>query len=158
MILADTGTGILDSGIQGLLRGADQLVVVSSPAIDGGRVAAATPDWLDYHGYRVLRSKAVAVINRVRRSSPVDLDAMAGIFEQRCRAIVRVPWDPQLEVGGEVSLDEVAANTRQAFLEIAAAIADGFKVRPPAGARVGCLTVPAQPYERTTAPSKRTCG
>lgn len=132
VILADTGTGILDSGIQGLLREADQLVVVSSPAIDGGRVAAATLDWLDSHGYRVLRSKAVAVINGVRRSTLVDLDAMENIFEQRCRAVVRVPWDPQLEVGGEVSLDEAAANTRQAFLEIAAAIADGFKVRSPA--------------------------
>ncbi|MDP8927936.1 MAG: MinD/ParA family protein [Actinomycetota bacterium] len=132
VILADTGTGILDSGIQGLLREADQLVVVSSPAIDGGRVAAATLDWLDSHGYRVLRRKAVAVINGVRRSSLVDLDAMEGIFEQRCRAVVRVPWDPQLEVGGEISLDEVAANTRQAFLEIAAAIAEGFKVRSPA--------------------------
>lgn len=129
VILADTGTGILDSGIQGLLREADQLVVVSSPAIDGGRVAAATLDWLDNHGYRVLRSKAVAVINGVRRSSLVDIDSMAGIFEERCRAVVRVPWDPQLEVGGEVSLDEITANTRQAFLEIAAAIADGFKMR-----------------------------
>lgn len=132
VILADTGTGILDSGIQGLLREADQLVVVSSPAIDGGRVAAATLDWLDSHGYRALRDKAVAVINGVHRSSLVDLDAMEGIFEQRCRAVVRVPWDPQLEVGGEVSLDEVASNTRQAFLEIAAAVADGFNVPAPA--------------------------
>ena len=37
LILLDTGTGILDSANQGLLTEADQLVLVSSPSVDGAR-------------------------------------------------------------------------------------------------------------------------
>ena len=40
LVLVDTGTGILDDAIQGILEEADQLVVVMPPALDGGRVAA----------------------------------------------------------------------------------------------------------------------
>ena len=36
LVLVDTGTGILDDAIQGILEEADQLVVVMPPALDGG--------------------------------------------------------------------------------------------------------------------------
>ena len=65
LILIDTGTGILDAGIQGILNEADQLVVVMPPALDGGRVAAMTLDWLDEHGRNDLVCSSVAVINGV---------------------------------------------------------------------------------------------
>lgn len=38
LVIVDTGTGILDDAIQGILAEADQLVVVMAPAVDGGRV------------------------------------------------------------------------------------------------------------------------
>ena len=66
LIVVDTGTGILDSAVQGVIREADQIIVVMPPALDGARVAAATLDWLDRHGHHDLVENAVAVINAVR--------------------------------------------------------------------------------------------
>ena len=46
-------------------------------------------------------------------------------------AVVRIPWDPVLEAGAEASIEELAPATRQAYLELAAAVADGFNVDGP---------------------------
>ena len=56
LIVVDTGTGILDSAIQGLMAEADEIVLVIRPGLDGVRVAAATLDWLDEHDYSDLVS------------------------------------------------------------------------------------------------------
>ncbi|HEU4491117.1 MAG TPA: AAA family ATPase [Jiangellales bacterium] len=126
LILVDTGTGILDSAIQGVLREADQIIVVMPPALDGARAAASTLDWLDEHGYGRLAAGAVAVINQARGGGLVELDRIEEHFVQRCAAVVRVPWDPALAAGARTGLDELRAPTRQAYLSLAAAVADGF--------------------------------
>jgi MinD-like ATPase involved in chromosome partitioning or flagellar assembly len=77
------------------------------------------------------------VINSVRRSSGgVDLDRLAEHFAARCRAVVRIPYDPHLEEGAEIDLGRLSHHTRMALLGLAAAVADGFPgtARPaPAG-------------------------
>jgi MinD-like ATPase involved in chromosome partitioning or flagellar assembly len=100
---------------------------VSSGSVDGARSASATLDWLDVHGYRELVARSVAVINSVRpRAGSVDLDKLAQHFGARCRAVVRIPFDPHLEEGAEIELDRLGADTRLALLELAATVADGF--------------------------------
>ena len=42
--------------------------------------------------------------------------------------VVRIPWDPALEAGAEASIEDLAHATRRAYLELAAAVADGFHV------------------------------
>ncbi|HEY2204976.1 MAG TPA: AAA family ATPase [Pseudonocardia sp.] len=127
LVLTDCGTGLMHSAMYGVLGLADSLVIVSSGSIDGARSASATMDWLDAHGHRELVANSVAVINSVRRSSgQVDLDRVAGHFAARCRAVVRIPFDPHLEEGAEVDLDRLAPATRLALLELAAAVADTF--------------------------------
>jgi putative peptide zinc metalloprotease protein len=126
LILLDTGTGILDSGIQGILKQADQIVVVLLPALDGARVAASTLDWLDSHGYGHLVQSAVAVINSVRRNGLVEVQQVEEHFAERCAATVRIPFDPHLEAGAESRLDELRSPTREAYLQLAAHVADGF--------------------------------
>jgi MinD-like ATPase involved in chromosome partitioning or flagellar assembly len=37
-----------------------------------------------------------------------------------------VPFDPHLEEGAEISLDRLKPETREALLELAAVVADGF--------------------------------
>ena len=110
----------------GVLREADQIVVVMPPALDGARAAASTLDWLDEHGYGRLAAGAVAVINQARGGGLVELDRIEEHFVQRCAAVVRVPWDPALAAGARTGLDELRAPTRQAYLSLAAAVADGF--------------------------------
>ncbi len=127
VVLTDCGTGLMHSAMYGVLGLADALVIVSSGSIDGARSASATMDWLDAHGHRDLVANSVAVINSVRRNSGgVDLDRVAEHFAARCRAVVRVPYDPHLEEGAEIDLDRLSVHTRAALLELSAAVADGF--------------------------------
>ena len=127
LILLDTGTGILDSATQGILREAHQIVVVMPPALDGARGAASTLDWLDQHGHAALVRGAVAVINAVRgEGGLLELDRVERHFAARCAATVRIPWDRSLEAGAQTALEDLKALTRDAYLRLAAAVADGF--------------------------------
>ncbi len=127
MVLTDCGTGLMHSAMYGVLGVADQIVVVSSGSIDGARSASATMDWLDAHGHGDLVRNAVAVINCVSRSAGgVDLDRVAAHFAGRCRAVVRIPFDPHLQEGAEVDLDRLDPRTRLGLLELAAEVTDAF--------------------------------
>jgi putative peptide zinc metalloprotease protein len=128
IVLMDTGTGVLESAAKGIVQLADQLVVVSGPSLDTARTAMSTLDWLASHGHEDLVRNAVAVINQVRPKSQLDLNRVEELFGERVAAVVRVPWDPVLEAGAEASIEDLAPATRQAYLELAAAVADGFNV------------------------------
>jgi len=126
LIVIDTGTGILDSANQGLLADADQLVLVTRPALDGARAAALTLDWLAEHGHGELVARAVVVINGTRRGTGIPLDRVADHFSRRCAKVVTVPADPSLESGAQTSLSAFRPATRDALVELAAAVADHF--------------------------------
>jgi MinD-like ATPase involved in chromosome partitioning or flagellar assembly len=51
---------------------------------------------------------------------------VAAHFGGRCRAVVRIPFDPHLQEGAEVDLDRLEPRTRLALLELAAVVADAF--------------------------------
>ncbi len=129
--ITDCGTGLLNSAMAGILELADQIVLVSSPSVDGARSASATLDWLDAHGHGDLVSDAVVVLSAVRRKgkSMVDLDRLEQHFAARCRAVVRVPYDPHLEEGAEFRLEYLDTETADAYLCLAALVADGFAFR-----------------------------
>jgi putative peptide zinc metalloprotease protein len=127
LVCLDTGTGVLESATRGILNAADQIVVVSAPSLDGARAASSTLDWLEENGHENLVRGAVAVLNAVRHSEGlVDLNRIEAHFGCRCRACLRIPWDPHLEAGAEANLDQLRRDTQSAFLEVAAAIASGF--------------------------------
>jgi putative peptide zinc metalloprotease protein len=127
LVCLDTGTGVLESATRGILDAADQVVVVSAPSLDGARAASSTLDWLDQNGYQHLVRGAVAVLNTVRGTNgAVDLERVQHHFAARCRACVRIPWDPHLDSGAEATLDGLRPATRNAYLELAAAVAAGF--------------------------------
>ena len=127
VIITDCGTGILHSTMRGILDLSDQLIVVTAPSLDGGRSAALTLDWLDQHDRRDLVENAVVVINSIRPKGLIDLTELEEHFRQRCREVIRVPFDPHLEAGAETSLEELMPDTRAAYMELAAAVADGFR-------------------------------
>ena len=133
--LTDCGTGLLHSAMTGVLRLADQIVLVSSPSVDGARSASATLDWLQAHGYGDLVRRAVVVLAviRPRGKSAVDLERLEQHFAARCRAVVGVPYDAHLDEGAEVELGRLSRATADAFLVLAAETGDGF-ARPPRAA------------------------
>jgi MinD-like ATPase involved in chromosome partitioning or flagellar assembly len=127
VILTDCGTGLLHSAMTGVLGLADALVVVTSANLDGARSASATLDWLEAHGNADLVRTSVAVVSSVRpRGGLVDVQAVQQHFAQRCRAVVQVPFDRHLEAGATVALEDLEKGTRQAYLELAAAVGDGL--------------------------------
>ena len=130
--ITDCGTGLLHSAMAGILELADQIVLVSSPSVDGARSASATLDWLAAHGRGDLVRGGVVVLSAVRRrtKSAVDLDRLEQHFAARCRAVVRVPYDTHLEEGAEFELDYLAQETAAAYLTLAAIVADGFALPP----------------------------
>ncbi|MDI9917251.1 AAA family ATPase [Rhodococcus sp. IEGM 1379] len=133
IVLTDCGTGLMHSAMKAILDGSNSLIVISSGSVDGARSASATLDWLDAHGHSRLVANSVAVINAVRPGSgKVDLSRVVEHFEQRCRAVQLVPFDPHLEEGAEVDLDRLRPSTRDALFELAAAVAQDFP-RPPHG-------------------------
>jgi MinD-like ATPase involved in chromosome partitioning or flagellar assembly len=111
-----------------VLRLADQIVLVSSPSVDGARSASATLDWLDAHHYGDLVRNAVVVVSvvRPRSKSTVDLDRLEQHFAARCRAVIRIPYDTHLEEGAEVELEQLSPTTTETYLRLAATVGDGF--------------------------------
>ncbi|RAY14925.1 hypothetical protein DPM19_12715 [Actinomadura craniellae] len=126
--LTDCGTGLLHSAMSGVLSLANQLVLVSSASVDGARSASATLDWLEAHEHGDLVRNGVVVLSMVRprSKSSVDLDRLQQHFEGRCRAVVRIPYDPHLEEGAEVELDALTPACQDAYLQLAAEVGDGF--------------------------------
>jgi MinD-like ATPase involved in chromosome partitioning or flagellar assembly len=128
--ITDCGTGLLHSAMSGILDLADHIVLVSSPSVDGARSASATLDWLEAHQYTDLVRSAVVVMStiRPRSKSTVDLDRLEAHFASRCRDVIRIPYDAHLEEGSEVDLDLMSTATQDAYLALAATIADSFAV------------------------------
>jgi MinD-like ATPase involved in chromosome partitioning or flagellar assembly len=142
ILLTDCGTGILHSAMGGVLALADTLVIVTSSSADGGNSASATLDWLEAHGFAEQVRDAVAVISMFpQNGDAVDVDTLEHHFAARTRRVVRVPWDPHLAAGGRISLNELKRETRRAYQELAAAVAEGFS--PPEFADPGYA---GQPY------------
>lgn len=130
LVLTDCGTGLLHDAMRGVLGLANSLVVVSSASLDGARSASATLDWLEAHGLQYLARNAVVVISSVRPGGGiVDVMQLEDHFASRCRAVVTIPYDPHLEAGGVLELDELDEETMEAYRELAAAVGEGFAER-----------------------------
>jgi MinD-like ATPase involved in chromosome partitioning or flagellar assembly len=130
LVITDSGTGLVHSAMEGTLALADSLVVVGAPTVDGASRASKTLDWLVAHGYGDQVAHAVVVLSCDRTSADVDPRRVRGHFEARCRGVVEVPHDPHLASGSRIELDRLRPATRDAFIALAALLADGFGGRP----------------------------
>jgi MinD-like ATPase involved in chromosome partitioning or flagellar assembly len=127
IILTDCGTGLVHSAMAGVLAEADVIVVVASPAVDAARSALATLDWLARHGHAHLVPTATVVLSASRPGDlGLDMDQLSRHFLTRVRALHVIPFDDYLAEGSQIDLEMLNRKTRQAFLELAATIADGF--------------------------------
>ncbi|MGK5549435.1 MinD/ParA family ATP-binding protein, partial [Streptomyces sp. URMC 127] len=127
VILTDSGTGLLYSAMRGVLDLADQLIIVSTPSVDGASSASTTLDWLHAHGYAELVSRSVTVISGVRETGKmIKVEDIVSHFEQRCRGVVVVPFDEHLATGAEVDLEMMRPKTREAYFNLSAMVAEDF--------------------------------
>ncbi|MGW8783235.1 SCO5717 family growth-regulating ATPase [Streptomyces sp. NPDC055796] len=145
IILTDSGTGLLYSAMRGVLDLADQLIIISTPSVDGASSASTTLDWLSAHGYADLVSRSLTVISGVRETSKmIKIEDIVQHFETRCRGVVVVPFDEHLAAGAEVDLDLMRPKTREAYFNLSALVAEDF-LRAAQQAPQGHWGAPQQP-------------
>ncbi|GLV79837.1 SCO5717 family growth-regulating ATPase [Streptomyces hygroscopicus] len=127
IILTDSGTGLLYSAMRGVLDLADQLIIISTPSVDGASSASTTLDWLSAHGYADLVSRSITVISGVRETGKmIKVEDIVSHFETRCRGVIVVPFDEHLSAGAEVDLDMMRPKTREAYFNLSAMVAEDF--------------------------------
>ncbi|MFF9866730.1 AAA family ATPase, partial [Streptomyces sp. NPDC013953] len=127
IILTDSGTGLLYSAMRGVLDLADQLIIISTPSVDGASSASTTLDWLSAHGYAELVQRSITVISGVRETGKmIKVEDIVQHFETRCRGVVVVPFDEHLAAGAEVDLDMMRPKTREAYFNLSAMVAEDF--------------------------------
>lgn len=125
IILTDSGTGLLYSAMRGVLDLADQLIIISTPSVDGASSASTTLDWLSAHGYQDLVARSLTVISGVRETGKmIKVDDIVSHFETRCRGVVVVPFDEHLSAGAELDLDMMRPKVREAYFTLAAMVAE----------------------------------
>ncbi|MET9468998.1 SCO5717 family growth-regulating ATPase [Streptomyces sp. NPDC006544] len=153
IILTDSGTGLLYSAMRGVLDLADQLIIISTPSVDGASSASTTLDWLSAHGYADLVSRSLTVISGVRETAKIiKVEDIVRHFETRCRGVVVIPFDDHLAAGAEVDLDLMKPKTREAYFNLSALVAEDF-VRAQQQAPQGHWGQPqAQPGQAYNAP------
>jgi MinD-like ATPase involved in chromosome partitioning or flagellar assembly len=122
IVLADPST----TAVTRLLGLADQLVLVAPASAAAARAIGMTFEWLDAHGQAGLAAGAVMVMNGVSRRSLPAVEQAERVGVGSCRAIVRLPWDDQLNTrqAGPLSLATVSACTALAGV-LVATLADG---------------------------------
>ena len=127
IILTDSGTGLLYSAMRGVLELADQLIVVSTPSVDGASSASTTLDWLSANGYADLVRRSITVVSGVRETAKmIRIEDIVAHFQTRCRGVVVVPFDDHLAAGAEVDLGRMKSRTREAYFDLAALVAGDF--------------------------------
>lgn len=125
--LTDCGTGIVHSVMRAILMRAKGLVVVSGGSIDEARLASETLTWLESNGYADLVKNSIVALNTATFGTQlVKLDEIEAHFKSRTRAVVRIPYDPQLAAGATVDFDLLHPATKQAARDLAALVVDGL--------------------------------
>ncbi len=128
LVLTDTGTGIVHSVMGATLELADQLVVVAGLSVDEARLASETLTWLETNGYADQVRSAVVVLNNARPGTPLIRESeLEAHFATRVRRVVRMPYDPLIGGGGDITFRDLQPATRQAARELAAAVVEGLR-------------------------------
>jgi MinD-like ATPase involved in chromosome partitioning or flagellar assembly len=130
IVLTDCGTGIVHSVMKATLERADEIVIVSGGSVDEARLASETLTWLESNGYADLARNAVVAVNTATHATNlVKLEEIEAHFNSRVRAVVRMPYDPQLAAGALVNYRELKPLTVASARDLAALVMDGLPVR-----------------------------
>jgi MinD-like ATPase involved in chromosome partitioning or flagellar assembly len=127
IVVTDSGTGVVHSVMRATLQRADAVVVVSGGSLDEARLASETLTWLEANNYADLVANAVVALNASTQGT--DLDKLHDIedhFRSRVRAVVRIPYDPELAAGSIVRYEALRPFTRDSARQLAALVVDGL--------------------------------
>ena len=125
LMIVDTGNNMRASNWVAAVAAADQLVIVSTVREDTAASAAWLLDGLREKGFGAKIDEAVTVLTAPSSRPDRRLEArLSQHFEQVTSAVVTAPFDPSLVDGGPIDFEALAPETRDAWLTVAATVAD----------------------------------
>lgn len=122
----DCGTGVTHPLMAGILRFANTVVIPAAWSITGAKRAAESIEWLEDNGFEDLARTSIVVLTAkdiVSRS--VEKEAVLQHLWKAGDLIV-VPSDPHVADGARLEWEQLRPETREAYLDIAAAITGRF--------------------------------
>ncbi|MGZ5398519.1 MAG: MinD/ParA family ATP-binding protein [Nocardioides sp.] len=125
LILVDSGNNMRAENWLAAVEAADLLVVTSTIREDTGYSGLWMLDALQDAGYENLKHKTVTVLSDP--SSHVDEQLahdLVQVYEQRTKAVYRVPYDPVLVSGSVVPYARLSEGTRSAWLKACAGMSE----------------------------------
>lgn len=127
VMVIDTGNNMRASNWEAALDVADQLVIISTAREDTAASAAWLADGLRERGYADKLANAVTILSSPSAKEDPELTAkLLNHFEALTRAVVAVPYDQEFVGGGPLNIQRLAPETRQAWRQAAAVIAQGL--------------------------------
>ncbi|MEU4420687.1 ParA family protein, partial [Actinoplanes sp. NPDC024001] len=126
LIFVDTGNNVRAENWQAAMDATDQLVITMSARNDSAETAARMLDHLEQGGRRRLVRQAITVVTMPPTRKDIDLPAIQQHFAARTRAVLLAPYEKLIDSGEPIRYGDLSANTRDAWLKIAAAVAEGL--------------------------------
>jgi MinD-like ATPase involved in chromosome partitioning or flagellar assembly len=127
VLVIDTGNNMRASNWRAAVDAADQLVVVSTVREDTAQSAAWALDALRAAGHEETVRKAVTILSAPAPKVDKDLEKrLRSHFGALTRAVVDVPYEPALVDGGRIAFAKLRPETRAAWLQATAVVAEGL--------------------------------
>ncbi|GIJ27936.1 hypothetical protein Vqi01_30980 [Micromonospora qiuiae] len=126
LIFVDTGNNVRAQNWQAAMDATDQLVVTMSARNDSAETAARMLDHLEQSGRQRLVRQAVTVVSMPPSRKEIDLPAIQEHFAARTRAVLLAPYERLIDTGEPIRYAQLSSATRDAWLKIAAAVAEGL--------------------------------
>lgn len=125
LMIIDTGNNMRASNWIAAVAAADQLVIVSTVREDTAASAAWLLDGLREKGFGDKVDRAVTVLTAPSSRPDKRLEArLSRHFQQVTSGVVIAPFDASLVDGGPIDFDALSPETRDAWLSVAATVAD----------------------------------
>ncbi|MDI6102863.1 chromosome partitioning protein [Actinoplanes sp. NEAU-A12] len=126
LIFVDTGNNVRAENWQAAMDATDQLVITMSARNDSAETAARALDHLEQSGRRRLVRQAVTIVTMPPTRKDIDLQWIQQHFAARTRAVLVAPYERLIDSGEPIRYGELSGQTKDAWLKIAAAVADGL--------------------------------
>jgi MinD-like ATPase involved in chromosome partitioning or flagellar assembly len=126
LIFVDTGNNVRAQNWQAAMDATDQLVITMSARNDSAETAARMLDHLEQSGRQRLVRQAVSIVSMPPTRKDIDLPAIQRHFAARTRAVLLAPYEKLIDSGEPLRYGQLSTNTKDAWLKIAAAVAEGL--------------------------------
>jgi MinD-like ATPase involved in chromosome partitioning or flagellar assembly len=126
LIMVDTGNNVRAENWQAAIDATDQLVVTMSARNDSAETAARMLDHLEQSGRQRLVRQAVTVVSMPPSRKEIDLPAIRRHFAARTRAVLLAPYERLIDSGEPLRYGLLSGATKQAWLRVASAVAEGL--------------------------------